>query len=120
MLSTKRRTVEKGGVHIGADNLDYSLAFEVEGPAEARCDFCGGRYAAELKVMTQCGLLLCPSCITSGPRAVAGKARKRRSLAEAAEVFSRLASFEQLPGGLVAAKVAEGYLEFETRARKEE
>jgi hypothetical protein len=117
MSSTKRNAVEKGGIHVGKDGLSYGFDFTIEGHYVPTCDFCQKNYASEgLQVSLACGLEICPRCIASGPRAVAKEARKRRSLKEAAEVFGMLASFSQLPGGVLALKIAEAHQE--TKARE--
>ena len=116
MSSTTKNTVEQGRVHVGRDGLSYGFDFTIEGHYVPTCDFCGRNYASEgLQVSVECGLEICPSCILAGPRAVAKALEHNEDLAEAAEVFSRLASFEQLPGGVLAAKIAEGYREASAR-----
>ncbi len=112
MSRSTTNAVERNGIHVGRDGLSYALECIAEEEPVRKCSFCGASYRnIGVQVQTECGLELCPSCITSGPRAVARKARKRRSLKEAAEIFGMLASFSQLPGGVLAGKVAEAYPE---------
>jgi len=120
MSSTTRNVVEKDGIHVGKDGLSYALECIVEEEPIRECSFCGQPYRnIGAQVQTRCGLEICYTCLISGPRAVARKARKRRSLKEAVEVFRTLDSFARIPGGALALKIAEGYRELDTRVRKE-
>jgi len=109
-MSSTSRSAAGSKVYVGRDGLSYALECIVEEEPVRVCAFCGSSYRnIGVQVQTECGLELCPACIASGPRAFAGKARRLRSLKEAAEVFGMLDSFSQLPGGILAVKVAEGY-----------
>ncbi len=108
--STKHNAARIDGIHIGRDGLSYALECIAEEEPVRKCSFCGGAYRnIGVQVQTQCGLELCPECISSGPRAVAKALEGNADLREAREVFGRLANFEQVPGGILAVKVAEGY-----------
>jgi ribose 1,5-bisphosphokinase PhnN len=116
MSRSTTNAVERNGIHVGKDGLSYALECIVEEESVRGCAFCGSSYRnIGAQVQTECGLELCPACITSGPQIVARKARKRRSLKEAAEVFSRLANFAEIPGGVLALKIAEAHTEVERR-----
>lgn len=117
------------------------LRFEFgEGVASPTCDFCGKEFDDHGVLMTLmgggiCGDHICGACISSGPK---GLARIARARAEAvremrpepgddqdlyiedakgklalAKILDDMEDFTPIRRGLVAVKIAEGYLEME-------
>ena len=110
---TGGKTARKSQLHLGRNGWSYAFRFD-EGSYEPRCDLCKKYYESlGVQVSFRCGPEVCPECLLAGPQAVTRKARKSRSnwRREAAEVLGRLDSFTQLPGGILAVKIAEAYRE---------
>lgn len=111
---------ERSELHVGRDGLSYGLEVIAEEEPVRKCSFCGAAYRnIGVQIQTKCGLELCPGCITSGPGAVAKVLKGNEDLKEARALFERLASFAQLPGGILAVKIAEGFRQLGDRAVKE-
>ena len=110
---TGGKTARKSQLHLGRNGWSYAFRFD-EGSYEPRCDLCKKYYESlGVQVSFRCGPEVCPECLLAGPQAVAKQARRRRSAEgrETAEVLERLDSFTQLPGGVLAVKIAEAYRE---------
>jgi hypothetical protein len=98
------------------------------------CSFCGNEYEAHgVQVMFDVGYDICPMCLLKDPRVVAMETTHRparnfhpdyrrwfmhvKGFAKQLKAVSR---FEDLPGGILAVKVAEAYRETinQPKARK--
>lgn len=85
-----------------------------------RCDVCGKKYKAEgIQVaLYRGGWEICPTCLLKGPKAAADMLRKKKSNRPFLSVLDSVADFREIPGGIMALKVAEGYQEIKTENRK--
>jgi hypothetical protein len=107
---------------------------DIEGYFDPHCDFCGKPYESiGVQIRFSCSYEICYSCILKGPKAVAAETTRRPArefhdmirrwfmqVKAFANKFKAMDSFRDLPGGILAVKVAEAYRETETdpRARK--
>ena len=112
MKASKRGS--KCQLHLDRNGYSYAFRFDAFGIfadlTPASCDFCRKEYETMgVQVSFRCGFEICPACLLAGPQAVAAKARKSRSKErqESAEVLGILDTFTQLPGGVLAVKIAE-------------
>ena len=104
-----------------------------EGKNPPCCDFCGKEYES-LGVQVDFGWVfyeICPSCLLKGPKAVATETARRparefnpsirRWFMEVKEFANKLKTverFENLPNGILAVKIAEGWrAEMERRGK---
>ncbi|MHB1011942.1 MAG: hypothetical protein ACYC37_03435 [Desulfobacteria bacterium] len=106
----EKRTMEKG------------FTFE-EGYFDLHCDFCGKRYESlGVQVSFAFGYEICPSCLLKGPKVVASDTMKRparefhsvirrwfMSVKGFANQLKNIDDFRDLPGGVLAVKIAEAY-----------
>lgn len=91
--------------------------FTIEGGYyDPKCQFCGKRYDSPgIQASFKAGIEICPSCLLKGPAVVAKEvatSKKRPAYAKSfAAKFAGLRSFRDLPGGILAIKIAEAYME---------
>lgn len=107
------------------ENAGSVFVFD-EAYVNPRCDFCGETYKS-LGVQVSFGhgpYEICPACILKGPRVVAEETaarpkeqfhraiRRWHAIVQAfAKGLEEIADFRELPGGILAVKIAEGYIE---------
>jgi len=123
-----RGTAGKALAVVASNGYSYRFDFGQEGTWNDPpvCDFCGKEYEGlGVQVNLDCGLEICPDCLIAGPKAVAEKVRALRreevcgeEILETVKVIGRLDSFTQLPRGILAMKIAEGYMVYR-EGRKE-
>ena len=123
---TGGNAVGKAVALVASNGYSYRFDFGQEGTWNdpPMCDFCGEEYEGlGVQVNLDCGMEICPDCLLAGPKAAASKLlsphRKDAGLEgmvdflhDAAEVIGRLDSFTQLPRGILALKIAEGYMAY--------
>jgi len=109
----------KSIVSIAPGDYQHMFTFGQDGswndPPE--CDFCGEKYKSlGVQVNLNGGLELCPECLLAGPKAVARKVwglhhkdACEEIILEAAAAFGRLGTFKEIPGGILALAIAQGY-----------
>ena len=117
-----RGTAGKALAVVASNGYSYRFDFGQEGTWNDPpvCDFCGDEYEGlGVQVNLDCGFEICPDCLLAGPKAVAEKVRALRrevvcgeEILEAVKVIGRLDSFTQLPRGILALKIAEGYMAY--------
>lgn len=82
-----------------------------------QCDVCGKKYEGEgiQVVLFHGGWEMCPTCLLKGPKAVADMLRKKntRSSRSFLSKLDSVEDFREIPGGIMALKVAEGYRDIE-------
>jgi len=117
-----RGSVGKALAVVASNGYSYRFDFGQEGTWNdpPKCDFCGEEYEGlGVRVNLDCGYEICPDCLIAGPKAVAEKVRVLHreevcgeEILEAAKVIGRLDSFTRLPRGILALKIAEGYMAY--------
>lgn len=110
------KSVERG-FNFGMDGTDCHYA-----PV---CDFCGKHYESPgVQVIFAISYEICPSCLLKGPKVVASETTRRparefhegirRWFMEVKGFANKLKAFDdfrELPGGILALKIAEAYQE---------
>ena len=111
---------------VSKNGYSYGFTFGQDGTWNdpPLCDFCGKGYQGlGVQINMECRLEICPDCLIAGPKAAASKLFSphhkdagmegmAECLHDAAEVIGRLDSFTQLPRGILALKIAEGYMAY--------
>jgi ribosome-binding protein aMBF1 (putative translation factor) len=87
-----------------------------------QCDACGKKYEGEgIQVaLFRGGWEICPTCLLKGPKGVTDMLRKKntRSSRSFLSKLDSVEDFREIPGGIMALKVAEGYQETKAANRK--
>lgn len=101
--------------------MKKGFTFE-DGYSDPHCDFCGSGYVSLGVQVSFVGYEICASCILSGPKSVAEETCRRPAkefhymirrwfmrVKGFAKKMRAIDDFSELPGGVLAVKIAEAY-----------
>ncbi len=85
-----------------------------------RCDVCENRYTPErIQInLFPGGWEVCPSCLLKGLKAVADVLRKKKSNRDFLRLLDTVGDFREIPGGIMAVRIAEAHREIKATNRK--